>query len=48
VIQAGILIAHADGFFSQEEREVIRAAFDVLGLPPEEFPIQATVAAPHR
>jgi tellurite resistance protein len=48
VIQAGILIAHADGFFSEEERRVIRDAFDVLGLPPEEFPIQATVGRPDR
>jgi tellurite resistance protein len=46
VIQAGILIAHADGFFSEEERRVIRDAFDLLDLPPEEFPIQATVGRP--
>ncbi|GKQ40552.1 tellurite resistance TerB family protein [Streptomyces sp. A012304] len=37
VIQTGIVIAGADGYFSQAEQEVLREACAALGVSPAEF-----------
>ncbi|MBL1066053.1 tellurite resistance TerB family protein [Streptomyces sp. 7-21] len=39
VVQTGIVIAGADGYFAQSEQDVIREACHALGLAPTEFGI---------
>jgi tellurite resistance protein TerB len=39
VVQTGIVIAGADGYFAQSEQFVIREVCELLGLPPHEFGI---------
>jgi tellurite resistance protein len=37
VIQIGIIIGGADGFFDDHEKAVVREACHTLGIPPQEF-----------